>query len=269
MPELPELRKEIDAIDDQIISLLKKRLSYVKQVGHLKCSQHKQQMSFLRPGREASMLRDLTEKACDSYPHAAIGAIWRSIISCSLFTERPMTIMPYVQPQNQDCYWLSREYFGSFIPIKPSHSSQHIVASVASDPNIIGVLPPIKSEGHEKWWIRPEQEENAVYIFAKIPFFEDDSLPASALAIACVRTEATAFDKSLISLTLQKGVSPVEIESKFPITYSVLDSSAPHYVIECDGFLEKSATLFQMMTSLDEVLSFRLLGSYAEPLRLK
>ena len=56
-----DLRKQIDIIDDKIIDLLKERLDVVKEVGKIKHSQGGK-FSFIRSGREAEMLRNLTAK---------------------------------------------------------------------------------------------------------------------------------------------------------------------------------------------------------------
>ena len=60
--DLSKLRNEIDKIDDQLITLLKDRLEIVKQVGQHK-SKNSLSRSFIRSGREAEMVRNLSKKA--------------------------------------------------------------------------------------------------------------------------------------------------------------------------------------------------------------
>ena len=77
---LQQHRNAIDAIDTQIIALLKERCGVVQQVGHLK-EAHKVAGSFIRPGREAIMLRAILESTTgQALPAQAIAAIWRIIM---------------------------------------------------------------------------------------------------------------------------------------------------------------------------------------------
>ena len=129
MESLDDLRTEIDRIDSQIASLLLERASYVKKVGERKAARNLQK-SFIRSGREATMVRKLVDHLKFLYHPAATLAIWRTIISSSLSMEQPMNIASYVSPENDTSFWLAREYFGAFSAIRAA------AALTPDDPSI-------------------------------------------------------------------------------------------------------------------------------------
>jgi len=60
--ELGKIRNSIDSIDDKILRLLKERTECVASAGRLK-DLKKSKKSIIRPGREAEMVRRVSEKA--------------------------------------------------------------------------------------------------------------------------------------------------------------------------------------------------------------
>lgn len=259
--ELQKIRKEIDAIDSQIIDLLKKRIGFVEEVGRIKAKSAKTGMSFIRSGREASMLRDLTKKIDNKFPPAAIASIWRMIISTSLNTEHPLNIAAYTS-SDENCYWLAREYYGSFIDIKKDTSAENIIKNVASGEVSVGVLPIENSS----WWVRPDNEKNNIYIFAKIPFIEQKRAPQSPVfAIANVIPEQTEDDVSVIAVKSDSKEQIVKIFNENNINIAILAKDNNNYLIEANKFIASSSA---EITNINQKINARLLGSYAVPIRV-
>src|SRR5690606_4523874 len=101
-PELTGFRKEIDAIDDEIIRLLIKRTSVVSNVGEFKRKHHPGQCP-IRPGREARMLRRVMEKIAPSpFSPAAVAAMWRLLISGSTCVEYPLQVSVFTPEQDDE-----------------------------------------------------------------------------------------------------------------------------------------------------------------------
>lgn len=73
---LQELRGEIDKIDDEIITLLEKRLSLAKQIGELKT---KLKVEVYNPQREEEILKRL--QSLSSLPPHQINTIYQSIFT--------------------------------------------------------------------------------------------------------------------------------------------------------------------------------------------
>ncbi|MCE3233307.1 MAG: pheA [Rickettsiaceae bacterium] len=207
--DLSKFRAQIDEIDDKIINLLKDRMEIVKQVGELK-AKTSATASFIRAGREASMLRNLTRKIDGVFPPGAIATMWRMIISTSLCIEQPMSISAYVHENDQSCYWLTREYYGTFVQTQTSGSTDEVISNVANGKTSIGILPLIDNSD-SPWWIRPAKEKNDIYIFARIPFIEEQNpIAKPVLAIANVMPEQTDDDISVIAVYTKSPVSDIK-----------------------------------------------------------
>src|SRR4051812_24910827 len=114
---LEACRAEIDAIDNSILELLSRRVGIVREVGALKQASadlsgaHK---SFIRPGREAEMVRRIARQAHENLPQAAaLAQMWRLIIASAIdIEEGGASVATLSTDTNRECYWLAREYFG-------------------------------------------------------------------------------------------------------------------------------------------------------------
>lgn len=265
---LNKLREKIDKIDDDIIDLLKERLDIVRSVGKLKKSEG-QKLSFIRSGREAEMLRNLTKKIEGDFPKAAIATIWRMIISTSLYTEQEFKVLAYANDEDNSCYWLAREYYGDFVDITCNPSADDIINMVGEDSTSVGILPLI-DESESPWWIRPQEEKNDIYVFARIPFIEKvKSFSSPALAIANVKPEPTSEDISVITIKTDEPVEVIDrIFRKIELTPKVLAGDNGNYLIEVAEFVSSDNSKIDELREHfadDDVI--RLLGSYAAPIR--
>src|SRR4030065_812091 len=86
---MKELGEEIDAIDDQILSLLNRRAQAVIEVGKIKMEQN---LRYYVPEREVEILRRLTASNPGPFPAEALKSIYREIISASLALEQPFSV---------------------------------------------------------------------------------------------------------------------------------------------------------------------------------
>ncbi len=74
MKRLETLRREIDQIDREILSLLNRRAELAKEVGEIK---KREGLPFYVPGREAKILAKLEELNRGPLPPESIRAIFR------------------------------------------------------------------------------------------------------------------------------------------------------------------------------------------------
>lgn len=269
MEDLSQFRKQIDDIDDKIVDLLIQRTKIVEEVGKYK-SQNSLSKSFIRSGREAKMLRNLTEKLKNTFPPQAVATIWRMIISTSLATEQKMNIQAYATKNNDICYWQAREYYGSFIDIDTTDDLNEIINNVANGFYSIGVLP-LDDENNNPWWIRPNDEQNDIYVFARIPFVESlDSNNKPVLAIANVVPEKTNDDISLIAIKSDKKFEEISnVFNNFSLKYNLLKTNQNNYLIEVNEYFDKNNEKYQnLQKSFQSNQQVRLLGTYASPIKI-
>lgn len=78
---LDAIRREIDAIDDQLLDLLERRFSATRRVKATKAGDGSITSSPFRPAREAVMLRRLLARAGAALPPDVLIRLWRVILS--------------------------------------------------------------------------------------------------------------------------------------------------------------------------------------------
>jgi len=265
--DLGYLRQRIDVIDDKIISLLRQRIEIVKKVKQLK-NKDNSTLNLIRAGREASMLRNLVKKGGGDMPPEAIATIWRMIISSSLCVEQDMSIAAYVFEGDYTCYWRAREYYGSFVDLVSCESADDVIGRVVKGESSIGILPLV-DVSEVPWWVRPVEEKNEIYVFARIPFIaQEDSEIAHVLAVANVATEPTDDDVSIIAVRSERG-DEILVQAAFErvgFRTTWLAKKGDDFLIEVDDYLVASdPRLETVRVAFGNGGMLRLLGSYAAP----
>ena len=278
--QLLSLRLQIDAIDDKIMNLLFERIQVVKKVGKYKetnCSSH----CPIRSGREAEMVRRIVQKFNKTdFPSTAAASIWRIIIGASTGLEADMTLSVFATEQENNLYWLGREYFGSHSTIIKQPHVNRVVGDVVEAKAAVGIVPFPNATDTNKWWlVLLQQGENAPKIFAHIPFIYDDlqnrSAPA-ALAFAKLVPEASGDDKSLLVIEADANVSQSRLQTAFQtakleVNWLDIATIAPdsrHHFVEIKGFVTPEHAEFTgAISSLGtSILRVNFLGAYAVPI---
>ncbi|MDQ6998489.1 MAG: prephenate dehydratase [Mariprofundus sp.] len=144
--KLNKLRVSIDAVDDEILGLIRKRAQLATQVGEAK--QNTGDAPFYVPSREASIIRRLLSQndaaaECShetKIPDAAIHGIYREIIGACLALEHPMTIA-YLGPEGTFSHTASTRQFGATPTYMPCGSLAMVFDEVESGRATYGVVP--------------------------------------------------------------------------------------------------------------------------------
>ena len=137
---LTEIRKKIDAVDGQLLALLRERADLVHEVGEIK---RQNGGSIFAPEREEALLRSLVERNAalgGRLPAAAIRAIYREIISASYALEKGLTIA-YFGPAGTYTHEAARNKFGASVQYAPQASITDVFAAVARGSADFGVVP--------------------------------------------------------------------------------------------------------------------------------
>lgn len=271
MDTLSRLRQAIDAIDREILRKLEERTAIVEQVGHYK-SQQSDGKSFIRPGREAMMVRELVASAQGQFPKAAIALIWRLIISGSLSIEQAMHVTSYYSPGEEYCYWLAREYFGAFTPVGKSSDTIEILEAVERGDAAIGVLPmPWHDSENNQWWLT--MRKTSLAVFARLPFIQTGEERYEAVAIANVKPEATGDDTSLLCIEIASNVTDSDVTQalhaegfrvmKLTDVMEVQDVVLLAYV---QGFYTLEDEAIQSLMRYKNIQDITILGAFANPM---
>ena len=137
---LPEIRKKIDALDDQLIALLNERADLVHEVGVVKRADGAE---IYAPEREETLLRSLASKNANlkgRLPEKAIRAIYREIMSASLALEKDLTIA-YFGPESTNTHQAARSKFGASVNYMPQATIADVFDVVARGNADYGVAP--------------------------------------------------------------------------------------------------------------------------------
>lgn len=281
--ELGDLRQKIDAIDEKIINLLIQRTLLVEEVGRRKANANTTS-SFIRPGREASMVRNLVQKIEGHFPKEAVVAIWRQIISASLSVEHAMPLAAYRDKENEECYWLAREYFGSFLPLTTFDDMEQVVHQVASGKVAVGVIPYASIfSGDAAWWTDFEglmASTDSPRIFACIPFLNNQQNPQiQAVAIAKVMPEPTGDDTSLLAVSVTGNVSQEHLAVALNTCGLALGNNFWHqempdntrgFLFEVHGFITTESQPIKEFCEefAANDIKINILGTYANPIKI-
>jgi len=106
MPDIDKLRREIDALDDELAKLLDKRAGLAMEIGKLK-----QGSPAYRPEREAEILRRVSSKIL---PKERLVAVFREIISACRGLEEAIRVS-YLGPEGTFSEQAVRKHFGAAV----------------------------------------------------------------------------------------------------------------------------------------------------------
>lgn len=274
-PKLQNLRDAIDAIDDKLLALLRERAGIVEQVRGVKGKLP----IYIRPGREADMMRALLAKPMGHIPVGLIHRLWREMIGAFTLQEGGLRVAVAVVPGEEGLWDFARDHFGSFTPMQAVPSSIGAMREVIAGKTEVGVLPTPKENDSEIWWryllgAAPDHPG----VFYRIPFdgVRGNARPAShdAVVIATLKPEQTAQDHTVLVIEWKEGTRR-DIEQHlgdfpWPKRGHVLGVGAepPCSWLEVDGFrLSADDSLKNWLNRhKDAILRDRIVGAYPVPL---
>ncbi len=134
---LAEIRRDIDAIDQDLLALLNRRAGLSLEVGRLK--QDHQEMIF-KPFREKEVLARLEESNPGPLPEEHLRTIYREILSSSRRLQRPQTIV-YLGPEGTFSHFAGLEYLGHSGDFQPKNTLHEVFTAVAGKEAELGVIP--------------------------------------------------------------------------------------------------------------------------------
>jgi chorismate mutase len=173
-PSLQELRKEIDAIDEQVHTLLMRRGDIIDRLISVKQTQ--EVGSAFRPAREADMMRRLVQRHRGILPLDTVESIWRVIIATFTYVQAPFSVHADLSPGESAMRDSARFHFGFTVPYVAHFSAAAAVEAVARSKGDLALVSATLSR--TPWWIGLEAE-GAPKIIARLPFIERADHPAA------------------------------------------------------------------------------------------
>lgn len=204
---LDELRREIDKIDDAIHDLLMRRAQVVERVGAQKGGGG----PYIRPGREAVILRRLMARHVGPLPAAVVVRMWRELITALTRLQGPFAVAVYA-PEDRRGFWdVARDHYGGVAPLTAVNSPQAAVRAVSEGAATIGVVPSPAEDDADPWWrFLVNADQRTPRIIARLPFGGRGNARGEdrdALAVALVDPEPTGDDRALLGVELGADLS--------------------------------------------------------------
>jgi len=165
VPDINNIRSQIDRIDQQILNLLNERMELVKQIGELKRTT---KAAVYRPEREQAIIERLSTLNSGRLSPQAIEAIYLEIFAVSRNIELPEKVA-YLGPEGSFTHQAAEARFGALSDYIPLRSIQSVFESVVTRRARFGIIPiENNQEGIVSESIKL-MSENDVQIVAEIP----------------------------------------------------------------------------------------------------
>jgi chorismate mutase len=283
---MAEVRAQIDQIDAAMHELLLRRAEMIVQARDIKTKS--KQKTFIRPGREAQILRAHAARPQGHLPAGMVSRVWREIISDSLLSENPtFKVGVFVPDKGEDLWDVARDHFGSHTPLVPMKSAAAAIKALQDKKISAAIVPPPVDGEKEPWWpVLLADKKNEITVFHSVPFEvlkpgrsnARNSLP-TGLVIGPVYPELTGDDRSMLALHCEH-VPEAEMKRLFSKAgYKVRvfaskslgrsSASPTAYYAEVEGYVGRNDTrlgrIKAMMGSRLKHLSP--LGGYPVPLK--
>ena len=134
---LSECRDAIDALDDNLLELLTKRMEVVQEVGRIK---HKDGSAIYRPEREQQILERLNSQSEGVLTDSAIEAIFLEIFAAARNMERPERVA-CLGPEGSFTHQAAESRFGALCDYLPMESIHSVFKAVEAKRAKFAVVP--------------------------------------------------------------------------------------------------------------------------------
>lgn len=215
MEKLLKIRREIDKIDDSILSLLTKRSEFVEMVKHIKEESYLTDdvnapvPFFTKPIREMEILYSIIKKNNSKYSNSSLIHIWRSVITASQLLEQPALTL-VIQNDNRNII-NALSYYPTLCTPQILPSADEVLELVFKSKNPVIAALPFNEEtmetlaGFKKKY--KDNGDSQVIIYAR--FDLEDDQDSATVFVARMNSHAFAGDnvKSVVAEDVEwKGV---------------------------------------------------------------
>lgn len=201
--DLDQIRREIDELDEQLHDLLIRRAALTNRVRLAKVNDGS---LFLRPGREAAMLRRLAARHHGELPKSALIRIWRELMGGLYKLQGTLKVAVHA-PEKSVGYWdLARNQFGSTITMSLHRAAATVLRAVCDEPLTVGLLAKPYDGERDPWWQHLASDAaRTPKVIARLPFVENsDGRFEEVLSylVALAQPEASGQDGSLLVISV-------------------------------------------------------------------
>lgn len=256
---LETIRREIDAIDDDLLRLFAQRLQRADRLAELKRTAPG---APFRPGREVALLRRLVAASPAHVDAELVVELWRTLIGAALQRQRELeVVIGGGRTDSTRLFDLARRHFGGRIRIKDVGESQTALQRVNENPErVVAVTSWPSAPGVGAWWpALSERRFSAVRLVAALPLLGPDE--PEAAVFAALDNEQSGGDVSLL-LAFDPHHRVQRALTEQNLTGREVARAEPRVLLRIEGYLAPDDPRAAALTraGLDSV---RVVGSYA------
>lgn len=134
---LNDIRVQIDALDQELLTLLNRRAALANEVGAIK---RKEGSAVFRPEREAQVIHGLQTANPGPLKGSNVASIWREIMSACRALEAPQRVA-YLGPAGTFSEQAALQFFGASIEHVPCNSIDEVFRMTSAGTAEFGVVP--------------------------------------------------------------------------------------------------------------------------------
>ena len=258
---LEAIRREIDGLDDAMLSLVAERLKLADKLAQMKTQQSGVP---IRPGREIILLRRLIAAAPAPLERELVVELWRGLIAAALRRQRVIDVA--IGGGRNDparLFDVARLHFGARARIKDMGEPQVALQKAVENPDtVVAVTTWPAAPGVGAWWpALSEQRFQKLHIISGLPVLGAAGDQPEAAVFAAAESEEAGGDVSILMAfdphhRLQRALNDVGFVGK------EFARAEPRVLVRVEGFVGLNDPRAGAMTrsGLDSV---RVLGSYA------
>lgn len=258
---LEAIRREIDGLDEAMLSLVAERLKLADRLAQMKT-----QASGvpIRPGREINLLRRLIAAAPAPMERELVVELWRALMAAALRRQRVIDVV--IGGGRSDparLFDITRRHFGARVRIKDLVEPQAALQKAVENPDtVVAVTTWPAAPGVGAWWpALSEQRFQKLSIIAGLPVLGPASEAPEAAVFAATDAEEAGGDVTILMAfdphhRLQRALNDVGLTGK------EFARAEPRVLVRVEGYVGQDDARAAAMTraGLDSV---RVLGSYA------
>lgn len=183
-PNLADLRREIDRIDEAMHRLLMERGETIDRL--IATKKTSESGSAFRPEREASMMRALAQRHGGLLPLDTAEGIWRVIIGTFTYVQAPYAVYADTGGGDAAMRDSARFHFGFTVPYRPRPGALAVIDAVAASRGDLGLVRLDQGASAGAWW-RQLEGPSRPKVIARLPFIERPGHPAGTPVLVVSR----------------------------------------------------------------------------------
>jgi len=230
---LDEVRQRLDAIDDQVLSLIAERAVLAASVA--KAKRAAGETSFgLRPAREAQILRKLLIAKEPQVSSELVIGLWRQIMADSLSRQGPFHISLWGGKNLVRTVELARIRFGAAVQIRGAHRPEDALSAAKT----LGGVAVLALASDIPWWGRMLAEPK-LNVFASLPCLRRWG-PHTALAVAQTEVEPSGRDETFwVTDAPQSAPAIIEILGQIGLAAELLANAGGLKLFVLSGYVQR------------------------------